>query len=65
MYGNYNEDEEQHEHRNIMNERLLKPYDKALNFPDHVLIGIYRLPRRIILNLIDILHLLKSLSMGR
>lgn len=55
MYGNDNEDGAQHEPRNIMIERLLKPYNDALNFPDHVLMGIYRLPRRLLLNQIDML----------
>lgn len=49
-----NEDGEQH--RNVMIERLLKPHDDALNFPDHVLMSVYRLPRRLILNLIDVLR---------
>lgn len=31
---------EQHDHKNIMNERQLKLYDDILNFPAHVLMGI-------------------------
>ena len=45
LYGNDKEDGEQHEHQNIMTERLLKPYDDTLNFMDHVLMGLYRLQR--------------------
>ncbi len=51
LYGNDNEDGEQHKHRNIMIERLLKLYDDALLFLDR-LMGIYQLPRRLILNVI-------------
>lgn len=36
LYGNNSKDEEQHEHRNMMIESLLKPYDDELNFPEHV-----------------------------
>lgn len=55
LYGNDN-DMEQHDHQNIMIERLLKLYDDAFNFPDHVFMVIYRLTRRFILTLIDVLR---------
>lgn len=53
LYGTDNEDGEQHEHRNIKIERLLKPYDDALNVPGHALLAIYQLQRRFFLNLTD------------
>ena len=48
-----NEDEDEHENRNVMTERLLRPHNDALHFPDHILISLYRLPRQLILNLVE------------
>ena len=47
-----NEDEDEHDNRNLMTERLLRPHNDALHFPDHILISLYRLPRQLILNLV-------------
>lgn len=63
LYGSYNEDGEQHEHRKIIIERLLLySYNDAFNFPDHVLMVIYQLPRRFILNMINVLRPFKYFS---
>ena len=47
-----NEDEDQH-NRNPMSERLPRPCNDFLNFPDHILISFYRLQRHYILNLVE------------
>ncbi|KAL2085779.1 hypothetical protein ACEWY4_019099 [Coilia grayii] len=44
---------EDEEKRNLMVERLLRPHNDMLSFPDHVLISFYRLPRHLILNLVE------------
>ena len=41
---------EEEERRNLMVERLLRPHNDMLNFPDGTLISFYRLPRHLILN---------------
>lgn len=40
LYSYDNEDGEQFEHQNIMTDKLLESHDYALNFPEHVLMGI-------------------------
>ena len=47
-----NEDEDQH-NTNVMSERLPRPRNDFLNFPDHILISFYRLQRHSILNLVE------------
>ena len=47
-----NDDEDQH-NRNVMSERLPRPRNDFLNFPDHISISFYRLLRHYILNLVD------------
>ncbi|XP_041961997.1 putative nuclease HARBI1 isoform X2 [Alosa sapidissima] len=46
------DNEDEHINRNVMAERLLRPHNDVLNFPDRVLISFYRLPRHLILNLV-------------
>ena len=48
-----NEDEDEHKNRNVMTERLLRLHNDVLHFPDHILISLYRLPRQLILNLVE------------
>ena len=48
-----NEDEDEHKNRNVMTERLLRLHNDVLHFPDHMLISHYRLPRQLILNLVE------------
>ena len=47
-----NEDKDQH-NRNVMSERLPRPRNDFLNFPDHILISFCRLQRHYILNLVE------------
>ena len=42
------DNEDEHINRNIMAERLLRPHNDVLNFPDHILISFYRLLRHYI-----------------
>lgn len=44
---------EDEEKRNLMVERLLRPHNDMLNFSDRVLMSFYRLPRHLILNLVE------------
>ena len=48
-----NEDEDGHLNRNVMAERLPRPHNVTLHFPDYILILFYRLPRHFILNLVE------------
>ena len=47
-----NEGEDQH-NRNVVSERLPRPRNDFLNFPDHILISFYCLQRHYIMNLVE------------
>ena len=53
LVGLYDNEDEEHHNRNVMAKRLPRPHNDALHFPDHILISLYRLPRQLILNLVE------------
>ena len=53
LVGLYDHEEEEHHNRNVTAERLPRPHNNVVDFPEHILISFYHLQRDLILNFVE------------